>query len=238
MRLKMGKRLQLFLVLGIVFCAAAISSFYLFPIQKATSTVPVFSSVVLGENEYGTVTREGPYGNASSPNRIAYIVGVHPLEYQAHNALVEALENQDKSLKNCYYVYKVNVTSDADDYDQGRANGQQLAYNYAVPYVKNSSMDLVVDVHSNEGNYQEKWFLFVPGQSEKAESIAYTIKNETNWLTVYSPPNPTSPAYVTIPLIQAGIPAIIYETYTYESVEQTQKHAGEIVSIIDQLKLS
>lgn len=238
MRLKMGKRLQLFLVLGIVFCAAVISSFYLFPIHKATSTLPVFSSVVLGENEYGTVTLEGPYGNASSPNRIAYIVGVHPLEYQAHNALVEALENQYKSLKNCYYIYKVNVTSDADDYDQGRANGQQLAYNYAVPYVKNSSMDLVVDVHSNEGNYQEKWFLFVPGQSEKAESIAYTIKNETNWLTVYSPPNPTSPAYVTIPVIQAGVPAIIYETYTYESVEQTQKHAGEIVSIIDQLKLS
>jgi len=234
----MGKKLQLFLVLGIVFCAAAISSFYLFPIQKATSTVPVFSSVVLGENEYGTVTREGPYGNASSPNRIAYIVGVHPLEYQSHNALVESLENQDKSLKNCYYIYKVNVTSDADEYDQGRANGQQLANNYAVPYVKNSSIDLVVDVHSNEGNYQEKWFLFVPGQSEKAESIAYTIKNETNWLTVYSPPNPTSPAYVTIPLIQAGVPAIIYETYTYESVEQTQKHAGEIVSIIDQLKLS
>jgi hypothetical protein len=238
MRLKMGKKLQLFLVLVLIFCAAVISSFYLFPVQKATSTVPVFSIVVLGENEYGTVTREGPYGNASSPNRIAYVVGVHPLEYQAHNALVESLKRQDKSLKNCYYIYRINVTRDADDYDQGRANGQQLAYNYVVPDVKNSSMDLAIDVHSNEGNYQEKWFLFVPGQSEKAESIAYTIKNQTNWLTVYSPPNPTSPAYVTLPLIKAGVPAIIYETYTYESVEQTQKHADEIVSLVDQLKLN
>lgn len=233
----MGKKLQLFLVLVVVFSSAVISSFYLFPVQKATSTVPVFSSVVLGETDYGTVTKEGPYGNASSPNRIAYIVGVHPLEYQAHNALVESVKSQNNSLKNCYYIYRINVTSDADNYDPGRANGQALAYNYVVPDVKNSSIDLAIDVHSNEGNYQEKWFLFIPGQSEKAESIAYAIKNETNWLTVYSPPNPTSPAYVTLPLIQAGIPAIIYETYTYESVEQTQKHADEIVSIIDQLKL-
>jgi hypothetical protein len=238
MRRKMGKKLQLFLVLVIVFSATVISLFNLFPVQKATSTVPAFSSVVLGETEYGSVTREGPYGNASSPNRIAYIVGVHPLENQAHNALVESVKSQDKSLKNCYYIYRINVTSDADNYDQGRANGQSLAYNYAVPDVKNSSIDLAIDVHSNEGNYQEKWFLFIPGQSEKAESIAYNIKNETNWLTVYSPPNPTSPSYVTLPLIQAGVPAIIYETYTYESVEQTQKHADEIVSIIDQLKMS
>ena len=236
MRLKMGKKLQLFLVLVIVFSAAAVSSFYFFPVQKTTSTVPAFSSVVLGETEYGTVTREGPYGNASSPNRITYIVGVHPLEYQAHNALVESVKSQNKSLKNCYYIYRVNVTRDADDYNQGRANGQSLAYNYVVPDVKNSSMDLAMDVHSNEGNYQEKWFLFVPGQFEKAEAIAHILKNQTNWLTVYSPPNPTSPAYVTLPLIQAGVPAIIYETYTYESVEQAQKHADEIVSIIDQLK--
>ena len=234
----MGTKLQLILALVIVFSATLISSFYLFPVQKANSTVPVFSSVVLGQTEYGTVTREGPYGNASSPNCIAYIVGVHPLEYQAHNALVESVKNQNNSLKNCYYIYRINVTSDADDYDQGRANGQQLAYNYVVPDVKNSSMDLVIDVHSNEGNYQERWFLFVPGQSEKAESIAYTIKNQTKWLTVYTPPNPTSPSYVTLPLIQAGVPAMIYETYTYESVEQTQEHADEIVSIIDQLKLS
>lgn len=234
----MGKKLQLFLVLVIVFGAALISSFYLFPVQKATSTVPVFSSVVLGQTDYGTVTREGPYGNTSSPNRIAYIVGVHPLEYQAHNAMVESVKSKNKSLKNCYYIYRINVTQDADDYDQGRANGQSLAYNFVVPDVKNSSIDLAVDAHSNEGNYQEKWFLFVPGQSEKAESIAYALKSETNWLTVYSPPNPTSPAYVTIPLIQAGVPAIIYETYTYESVQQTQKHADEMVLLVDQLKLS
>jgi len=234
----MGKKLQLFLVLVVLFGAALISSFYLFPVQETTSTVPVFSSVVLGQTEYGIVTREGPYGNASSPNRIAYIVGVHPLEYQAHDAMVESVKNQNKSLKNCYYIYRVNVTQGTDDYDQGRANGQSLAYKYVVPDVENSSIGLAIDVHSNEGNYQEKLFLFIPGSSEKAESIAYTIKNETNWLTVYSPPNPTSPAYVTIPLIQAGIPAIIYETYTYESVQQTQKHADEIVSLVDQLKLN
>jgi len=96
----------------------------------------------------------------------------------------------------------------------------------------------VIDVHSNEGHYQEKWFLFVPGQFSRAESIAQQINSHVSWLKVYSPPNPTSPAYVTLPLIQAGIPAMIYETYTYQSQNQTQKQANEMVSVVDQLKLS
>jgi len=232
------RKLQLFLIVVVVFSIATVSSFFLFPVLKVNSTAPTFSSVVLGENEYGTVNRDGPYGNTSSPHRIAYVVGVHPLEYQAHQALVEAVKSQDKSLENCYYIYRINVTQNADDYDKGRANGQALAYKYAVPDIKNSSIDLVMDVHSNEGNYQEKWFLFIPGQSQKAETIAYKIKNQTSWLKVYSPPNPTSPAYVTIPLIQSGIPAMIYETYTYESVEQTQKQAKEMVLLVDRLEFN
>ncbi|CEL25696.1 hypothetical protein [Methanobacterium formicicum] len=236
----MGRKLQLILVLILVFGAAVLSSFYLFPLPslEKNSTATTYSRVVLGETEYGTVTREGPYGNPRSPYKIAYVVGVHPLEYQAHLALKEALKNRNHTLNYCYYIYQVNVTQNADNYDQGRANGQSLAFNYVVPDIKNSSPDLVIDVHSNEGHYQEKWFLFVPGQFSRAESIAQQIKSHVSWLKVYSPPNPTSPAYVTLPLIQAGIPSMIYETYTYQSQNQTQKQANEMVSVVDQLKLS
>lgn len=230
------RKFQLFLIGIVVFSIAMVSSFFFFPVQKVNSTFPTFSSVVLGENEYGTVTRDGPYGNTSSPLRMAYVVGVHPLEYQAHQAMEEAVKNQDRSLEKCYYIYRINVTQNPQDYDKGRVNGQKLANQYALPDIKTSSISLVMDVHSNEGNYQEKWFLFVPGQSQKAENIAYKIKNQTSWLKVYSPPNPTSPAYVTIPLIQSGIPAMIYETYTYESVEKTQKKAREIVYLVDRLE--
>ena len=232
----MRKYLKLFIVLVIVFSAAATSSFYLYPTQKVSLSTPSFSSVLLGQTEYGTVTRDGPYGNPNSPNRIVYIVGVHPLEYQAHNAIIETVKNQDKSLENCYYIYRINVTQNGDNYNKGRANGQSLANTYAVPDIKKMSLKLVIDVHSNEGNYQEKRFLFIPMDSEITEKIAGEIRNQTNWLTIYSPPDPTSPSYITIPLIKSGIPSMIYETYTYESIDQTQKQAQEITSIIDKLK--
>ncbi|AUB59876.1 hypothetical protein DSECCO2_390820 [anaerobic digester metagenome] len=234
----MRKYLKLLIILVLVFSGTFISSFYLYPSQNTNSTPPSFSSVVLGQTEYGTVTRYGPYGNASSPNCIAYVVGVHPLEYQSHDAIVETIKTSDKSLKNCYYIYKINVTQNPDNYNKGRTNGQNLANKYAIPNIKNNSIKLVIDVHSNEGNYKVRKFLFIPASSEKALKIAGEIKNKTNWLTIYSPPEPTSPSYVTIPLIQAGIPAMIYETYTYESVEQTRKQSIELVSIIDNLKLN
>ncbi|BDZ71018.1 hypothetical protein [Methanobacterium petrolearium] len=165
---------------------------------------------------------------------------MHPLEYQSHNAIVESVINQNESLKNCYYIYRVNVTQNAEDYNKGRNNGQLLANQYVVPDIKNISMDLVIDVHSNEdnGGYQYTRFLYIPTKSEKAENAALQIKSQANWLVIYSPPSPTSPAYVTIPLIDAGIPSIIYETYTYESYNQTLKQAEEIVSVVDNLNLN
>lgn len=227
---------KLFIFLVFLFLATAFSSFYLFnilyPPENAT-----FSSVVLGKAEYGTVIREGPYGNTDSPNRIVYIVGVHPLEYQVHQALLESVANSNESLKNCYYIYRVNVTQDAGDYEKSRSNGQLLANKYVVPDIKNMSIGLVIDIHSNEGNYQKTQFIFLPKYSEKSKSIALEIKNEISWLSIYSPPNPTSPAYVTIPLIEGGIPSLIYETNTYEPINQTRKQTQELVSVVDKLDL-
>jgi hypothetical protein len=235
----MGKKVKIFIILAIIFAGLAFSSLYLYnPIQPVKNTTTItFSSVVLGETEYGNVIREGPYGNTSSPHRVVYIVGVHPLEYQSHNAITEAVISQNKSLKNCYYIYRVNVTQNRNDYNKGRSNGQLLANKYVVPDIKNITPNLVIDVHSNEGNYQVRRFLFIPQKSEKAENAALALKNKTNWLTIYSPPEPTSPVYVTIPLIDVGIPSMIYETYTYEPYNQTLKQANEIVGLVDKLDL-
>jgi len=191
--------------------------------------------VVLGRTDYGVVIREGPYGDSSSPNKVVYIVGVHPLESQAHNGMVEAIKTLNDSLRKCYYIYRVNVTKDAYDYEKGRVYGELLANQYAVPDIKRISPKLVIDVHSNRGNYAVKRFLFVPYNSTEANRIANMIKNGTNWLTIYTPPSSSSATYVTIPLIKAGIPSIIYETYTYEPYNQTLKQALQITSIIDSL---
>lgn len=191
--------------------------------------------IIIGENGYGKVTREGPFGDSNSPDRVAYIVGVHPQESQAHEAIIKAMRIEDKSLKKCYYIYRVNVTKNPEEYEEGRLNGQLLARKYVVPDIERMSIKLVIDVHSNVGHYEERRFLFIPYHSDETRRIANIIDNRIDWLTLYEPQNPTSPEYVTIPLTKRGIPAIIYETYTYETPEQTFKQAVELILVIDGL---
>jgi len=58
----------------------------------------------------GYVELIGPYGNANSKNKVAVIVGVHPLEGNAHLAMTNALKSSSSSLKNVQiWVFSVNV---------------------------------------------------------------------------------------------------------------------------------
>lgn len=194
-----------------------------------------FSIVVLGSNQLGRVIREGPYGNTSSPIKIAYIVGVHPLESNSHRAILESIKSNENNLKYAYYVYRVLVTQDANDYDQGRMNGQLLAREYVVTDIVNRDYKLAIDVHSNRGNYEELRFIFAPVEGGQAEKIAHSLINKIPWMHYYKPPSQTSPAYVTIPINNGGVPAVIYETYQYESYSITRSHANDFVRQVDNL---
>ncbi|WJI10446.1 hypothetical protein FGU46_10280 [Methanobacterium sp. CWC-01] len=248
----MSKNLKLFIILFLIFISSFTLTFYFYnPLNLDTQNllspdvfnplgpskeVP-FSIVTLGSTDYGSVTREGPYGNSSSSQKIAIIVGVHPQESQAHKAFIDSLKEHNNTLQSCYYVYKVNVTRDAGDYEKGRSNGQKLANQYVVPDIKKQNFDLVVDVHSNRGNYERRRFVSVPAGSTTAENVASQLVQKLNWLSIYDPPNPTSPAYVTIPLIKSGIPAIIYETYGYEPYNQSKKQADQFITVLDQIEI-
>lgn len=188
--------------------------------------------------EYGAVLKDGPYGNISSPVKIAYIIGVHPLESKSHRAILETVQKENGSLKYCYYIYRVIVTKDQDDYTKGRINGQILANKYAVPDIKRNDYNLVVDVHSNRGYYEEKLFVFSPIKQSESERIALQIKNRIPWLSYYVPPllsEPTSGPYVTVPLIKSGIPAIVYEVYAYDSYSQILNYAHDFVKSVDEI---
>ncbi|EKF85692.1 parallel beta-helix repeat-containing protein [Methanobacterium formicicum DSM 3637] len=189
----------------------------------------------LGSTDYGEVVRLGPYGNLMSPVKIAYIVGVHPIEQASHQAMMETIGDYDNSLQYCYYIYHVTVTRDAGDYDKGRMNGQLLANSFVVPDIISKKFQLAIDIHSNVGNWAYTRFVFSPVSGTSSESFAWAIKNGISWLTYFSPPGQTSPAYVTVPLIQAGIPAILYETYTYEDYGTTRTHANEFARRVDSL---
>lgn len=224
-------------MLAVVFSISfAISSHYIQNNSISASTASSSGNGVLGSNELGYVVKEGPYGNKDSPVKIAYITGVHPLESESHKAIRETIETKNKSLNYCYYVYKIAVTKDASDYDKGRMNGQLLANKYVVPDIKGQNFNLAVDVHSNRGNYQETRFIFAPQDEEGSKSIALAIKDKIPWMVYYNPSSQTSPQYVTIPLIKAGIPAVVYETYINDPYTFTKGHADEFVFAVDSLQ--
>lgn len=225
-------------LLAVVFAISfIISSNYLKDNTVPISITSAGGNGMLGSNELGNVVKEGPYGNKNSPVKIAYITGVHPLEHESHEAIRESIEAKNKSLNYCYYVYKINVTKDAADYDKGRMNGQLLANQYVVPDIKSHNFQFVVDVHSNRGNYQEKRFIFAPQDEANSKAIALSIKDKIPWIVYYNPPSQTSPQYVTIPLIKVGIPAVVYETYINDSYAFTKLHADQFVLAVDNLKL-
>ena len=207
-------------------------------------TPQVLEPQILGSTSKGTVTKMGPYGNPSSNRKIAIIVGVHPLEANAHRAIVESILNHSNTLNGSYYIYSVDVIENTDDYKNGRINGQQLANKYVVSDIKKNHFKLVIDVHSNRGKdagYKENMFLSVPAKSDKSKSIASKIIKDIPWLVYYMPPNgrgPKSPKYVTIPLINSKIPSIVYETYMYEPYGTTLEHANEFIKTVDGIKLN
>ncbi|MCK9151680.1 hypothetical protein [Methanobacterium alcaliphilum] len=195
------------------------------------------TKVLLGENNLGKVEKIGPYGNASSKTKIAYIVGVHPLEKNTHSAVYSAIKSKDKSLKYRYYIYKVTVTKDAKNYSKGRMNGQILANKYVVNDIKKQKYDLVIDVHSNRGYYAKKRFLFAPKNYKYSKKIAGKIISKISWLSYHNPKKQTSPQYVTIPIVKSGIKTLVYEDYMYQKYALSKKNALRLVRVVDTLKL-
>jgi len=195
------------------------------------------TTTILGNTSYGYVEKE-LYGNQSSNQSIVLIVGVHPLENGIHSAVSESLKNASLDLSKRYILYKVHVTQDADDYAKGRMNGQLLAQQFIVPNVSMENPFLVLDIHEN--NYQSSGyaysrFLYLISNTTTTSNYANQIISELPFLTVYSPPNPTSTSYVTIPIANMGISTIVYETYLQDTATRKASDASALVSALDKI---
>lgn len=188
----------------------------------------------LGNNSLGSVEKIGPYGNANSPVKIAYILGVHPREKGSHEKFEKALLNKSSNLSYCYYIYKINVTKDSTDYDQSRINGQKLAREFAVPNIVNETYNLTVDVHYSNGAWGVASFVFTPNESDNVSyTLCQNLVKHFTWLSYYTTEEATSPEYVTGPIENGGVPAIVYEAYTEDSDNTTIEHAKEVIDYID-----
>ncbi len=225
-----------YIILFLAVCLVAVFTYpYLFSPETNETVKP--TTEVLATTDYGNVTREGPYGNASSPVKVAYIVGVHPLEHVSHEDAVKAVKKLDKSLRYCYYIYQVNVTGGVNaGYETGRMNGQLLALRHVVPDILENNYQLALDIHSNKGRddyYAVNWFLFVPYNDSHTNIIAQELRDKIPGIGDYDPPIASSPEYVTVPLIRNGTPAILYEAYEYDSPEIGQDQAEKLLRAID-----
>ncbi len=198
---------------------------------------PSVTREVLGNESYGFVVKEGPYGNYTSPDKVAYIVGQHPREGSTHKAVVENVKEKSSDLKKCYYIYYINVTSYSHDFAIGRMNGQILSNKYVVPDVAREKFDLAIDVHGTDGSYSKRVFLFTPIEEGVSLDIAYNLSNILDGVPYHNVPNPSSPIFTTIPLIEQGVPAIVYESFTAQPYNLIKEQDRQFVFGVDKLNL-
>lgn len=206
------------------------------PTSEAQVDSTGYESRLLGENELGTVHVHGPFGNAESDVKIAYLIGMHPLESKSHRALFERLTSKD-DLKYCYYIYNINV-SDKDSQSEGRDEGQLLAQEFVRDEIINNEYDLFLDIHSNRGsqgpgNYKITNFVFAPGFDEKSSRYMNKILDSIDEIVYYAPEFRSSPPYITEPTSKAGIATIVYECYSSEEFETTLSLAEKLICVVD-----
>ena len=209
------------------------------PTDKASVDSTRYDSRLLGENELGSVHIHGPFGDASSEVRIAYLIGMHPLESKSHRALFDRLTCRD-DLKYCYFIYNIHV-NDSDSETEGRLEGQLLAQEFVTPHIINERYDLFLDIHSNRGSkgpgdYKITNFVFAPGFDEKSSFFMNEIIDSMDEIVYYAPEFRSSPPYITEPTAKAGIPTVVYECYSYEPMEVSYDLALKLVNCVDDLE--
>ena len=211
------------------------------------SNTPTFSNYeVIANNsaqDNGTVEVIKNVGNPNG-KKIAYVVGVHPLENDTHNTFLKLMPTLD-NLNYCYDIYVINVTEDFSRYgsllpddEPGRQTGQDLALKYVYPKIVNGSYEMAVDVHAHGGAYGEhNTFVFSPVDGSVGESYGRNVSQATENISYYNPYQTTSGPYLTIPLNEHGVPAFYFEENSFISQDIKDRHMLELIHAVDNLKL-
>ena len=208
------------------------------PTSEAQVDSTEYESRLIGENELGSVHIHGPFGDGSSDVKIAYLIGMHPLESKSHRALFDELTAKD-DLKCCYHVYNINV-SDKNSESEGRDEGQMLAREFVCDEIIDGGYDLFLDIHSNRGSkgpgdYQITNFVFAPGFDEASTKYMDEIIDAIDEIIYYAPEFRSSPPYITEPTAKAGIPTLVYECYSYEPFSLSCALALKLIDAVDRL---
>ena len=208
------------------------------PTSQAQVDSTEYECELLGRNDLGSVHLHGPFGDKDSKVKIAYVIGMHPLESKSHRALFEKLTSKT-DLRNCYYLYNINVNDDSSE-TEGRLEGQLLAQEFIRDDIIRKEYNLFLDIHSNRGpdgpgDYQITNFIFAPGFDDKSSEYMNLIIDNMDEIVYYAPEFRSSPPYITEPTAEAGIPTLVYECYSSEDFELTCRLAERLIDVVDDL---
>ncbi|WP_462316802.1 hypothetical protein [Methanobrevibacter sp.] len=179
----------------------------------AGNQYPEIEYTTLAKTSIGTV-EVGTAGNENASTCIALITGIHPRETLSIDPEIQAAReygNDDVKIVN----YKVTVTENAEDYEQGRANGESLVHDYVNPEVTASDADAVIISHSHNPEYGEGFYLATPEMDDSSVAIAEKISQSSDFnyypVTGNETYKSTSAVLVSKPIAQAGYPTFVYE---------------------------
>lgn len=175
--------------------------------------IPDANYATIADTNIGTV-EVGIYGNPNATNCIALITGIHPRETLAIDSEINAAKQfAGDNVKIIHY--KVTVTQDAQDYSQGRANGESLVHDYVNPNVTASDADAVVISHSHIPEYGEGFYVATPAMDDASVRIAQNIEDSSDFnyypVTGGETYKSTSAVLVSKPIANAGYPTFVYE---------------------------
>ena len=179
-------------------------------------TTPKYAEIdytTIANTSIGTV-EVGIAGNESAETSIALITGIHPRETLSIDPEIQAAKeygNDDVKIIN----YKVTVTQNPQDYEQGRANGESLVHDYVNPSIMESDVDAVIISHSHIPEYGEGFYLATPEMDDASVNIASSIRDSSDFnyypVTGTETYKSTSAVLVSKPIAQAGYPTFVYE---------------------------
>ena len=205
-------------------------------------TASAITREFVGNDSTGSVEVIKNLGNPDG-KKIAYVVGVHPLENDTHKTFLNIMPTL-KVLNCCYDVYVINVSEDFSKYGEllpddqpGRQTGQDLALKYVYPKIVNGSYELAVDVHAHGGAYGDhNTFVFSPVSGSKGASLGQNVSGSTQNISYYDPQFTTSGPYLTVPLNENGVPAFYFEENSFYSQDVKDLHMLELIKAVDNLK--
>ena len=188
----------------------------------------------LANTSIGTV-EVGIAGNESAPTCIALITGIHPRETLSIEPEIQAAKefaNNDVKIVN----YKVTVTQNPQDYNEGRANGESLVHDYVNPNVTQSDADAVIISHSHIPEYGAGFYLATPEMDDASVDIAERISDTSdfNYYPVQGNETykSTSAKLVSKPIAQSGYPTFVYEIPEDISERTATEKTKELFSLI------